>query len=145
MLTTVPTPTAALAADLRQALGRAHRRLRSQVGDAGLSYPQYSVLVVLTREGAMTPGRLAERERVQPPTITRTVNCLVELGLVTKAPDPTDGRQVLVALTPAGVAEVEETRRRRDAWLTARLAALAPDDRAVLARAAVLLKEMADA
>ncbi len=141
----MPTPTATLAADLRQALGRAHRRLRSQVGDAGLSYPQYSVLVVLTREGSMTPGRLAERERVQPPTITRTVNCLVELGLVTKAPDPTDGRQVLVALTPAGVAEVKETRRRRDAWLTARLAALAPDDRAVLARAAELLKEMADA
>lgn len=144
MLTIVPTATSTLAADLRQALGRAHRRLRLEVGDAGLSYAQYSVLVLLTREGPMTPGRLAERERVQPPTMTRTVNCLAELGLVTKTADPTDGRQVVVALTPAGEAEVKETRRRRDAWLTARLAGLTADDRAVLARAARLLKEMAD-
>lgn len=144
MLTIVPSPHSNLAADLRQALGRAHRRLRLEVGDAGLSYSQYSVLVLLTREGPMTPGRLAERERVQPPTMTRTVNCLVDLHLVTKTADPTDGRQVVVALTPAGVAEVKETRRRRDAWLTARLSHLAADDRAVLARAAVLLKEMAD-
>ncbi len=145
MLTIVPNPTANLAADLRQALGRAHRRLRLEVGDAGLSYAQYSVLVLLGREGAMTPGRLAERERVQPPTMTRTVNCLVELGLVTKTADPTDGRQVVIALTSAGQAEVKETRRRRDAWLTARLTGLAAADRAVLARAAQLLKEMADA
>ena len=132
-----------LAADLRQAIGRSHRRLRGQVGDAHLPYVQYSVLTVLAREGAMTPGRLAEREGVQPPTMTRTVNCLAELGLVSKTADPNDGRQVVVALTPAGVAEVRETRRRRDAWLTSRLSRLAPDDRAVLARAAVLLKEIA--
>lgn len=135
--------SSALAGELRQALGRAHRRLRTQLGDARLSYPQFSALAVLMRDGPMTPGRLAEREAVQPPTMTRTVNCLVELGLVTKTDDPTDRRQVVVALTPAGEAEVKETRRRRDAWLTARLAKLAAEDRAVLARAAVLLKEIA--
>lgn len=137
------TARSTLAADLRQAVGRTHRRLRAQVGDAHLPYAQYSVLVVLGREGPTTPGRLAEIEGVQPPTMTRTVNCLAELGLVSKGPDPTDGRLVVVALTPVGEAEVRETRRRRDAWLTARLARLAPDDRAVLARAAVLLKEIA--
>lgn len=137
------TPSSTLAADLRQAIGRTHRRLRSQIGDVDLSYVQYSVLVVLTRQGPMTPGRLAELEGVQPPTMTRTVGSLAELGLVSKAPDPTDGRQVLVALTPAGVAEVKETRRRRDAWITARLATLTAEDREVLARAAVLLKEIA--
>ncbi len=137
------TARSTLAADLRQAVGRTHRRLRAQVGDAHLPYAQYSVLVVLTREGPTTPGRLAEIEGVQPPTMTRTVNCLAELGLVSKGPDPTDGRLVVVALTPVGEAEVRETRRRRDTWLTARLARLAPDDRAVLARAAVLLKEIA--
>jgi len=139
----VATPSSTLAADLRQAIGRTHRRLRSQIGDVDLSYVQYSVLVVLTRQGPMTPGRLAELEGVQPPTMTRTVGSLAELGLVSKAPDPTDGRQVLVALTPAGVAEVKETRRRRDAWITARLATLTAEDREVLARAAVLLKEIA--
>ena len=140
----MPNPRSSLAADLRQALGRAHRRLRHEVGSAGLSYAQYSVLVLLVREGPMTPGRLAERELVQPPTMTRTVNCLVELGLVTKTADPTDRRQVVVGLTPAGEAEVKETRRRRDAWLTARLTRLDADDRAVLTRAARLLREIAD-
>jgi DNA-binding MarR family transcriptional regulator len=139
----VATTSSTLAADLRQAVGRTHRRLRAEVGDAHLSYVQYSVLVLLTREGPMTPGRLAELEGVQPPTMTRTVSSLAELGLVSKAPDPADGRLVVVALTPAGVAEVKETRRRRDAWLTSRLAKLTPDDRDVLARAAALLKEIA--
>lgn len=137
------TTSSTLAGDLRQAIGRTHRRLRAQVGDAHLSYPQYSVLIVLTREGPTTPGRLAELEGVQPPTMTRTVNCLAELGLVSKGPDPDDGRLVVVSLTPAGEAEVRETRRRRDTWLTSRLAKLPPDDRATLARAAVLLKEIA--
>jgi len=139
----VATTSSTLAGDLRQAIGRTHRRLRAQVGDAHLSYPQYSVLIVLTREGPTTPGRLAELEGVQPPTMTRTVNCLAELGLVSKGPDPDDGRLVVVSLTPAGEAEVRETRRRRDTWLTSRLAKLPPDDRATLARAAVLLKEIA--
>ncbi len=143
MLTIVATTSSALAADLRQAVGRTHRRLRAQVGEAHLSYPHYSVLVLLTREGPMTPGRLAELEGVQPPTMTRTVSALAELGLVSKGPDQRDGRLVVVALTPAGEAEVRETRRRRDTWLTSRLAKLAPDDRAALARAAVLLKEIA--
>ena len=140
----MPTPRPTLASELRRALGRAHRRLRLEVGDAELSYPQFSALTVLMREGPMTPGRLAEHERVQPPTMTRTVSCLAELGLVTKTPDPNDGRQVVVALTPAGVAEVTETRRRRDAWLNSRLARLTAEDRDVLARAAQLLREMAD-
>ena len=100
------TTSSTLAGDLRQAIGRTHRRLRAQVGDAHLSYPQYSVLIVLTREGPTTPGRLAELEGVQPPTMTRTVNCLAELGLVSKGPDPDDGRLVVVSLTPAGEAEV---------------------------------------
>ncbi len=142
-MTTTITSAATLAGELRRALGRAHRRVRAEVGEAGLSHPQFSVLALLTREGPTTPGRLAELELVQPPTMTRTVNCLADLGLVTKTGDPRDGRQVVVALTDAGSAEVEETRRRRDAWLTGRLERLTDEERAVLARAATLLEAMA--
>jgi DNA-binding MarR family transcriptional regulator len=137
------TSIAALAAELRQALGRANRRVRAERGDAELSDALFSVLATLARQGPTTPGRLAELERVQPPTMTRTVGCLAELGLVTKAADPNDGRQVVVALTRAGESEVRETRRRRDAWLTDRLTRMTAEDRAVLARAARLLKQMA--
>jgi DNA-binding MarR family transcriptional regulator len=51
---------------------------------------------------------------------------------------------VLVAVTEAGAATVRETRRRRDAWLTRRLAALTPEERDVLARATQILRRIAD-
>ena len=142
MLTTMPSASA-LAGDLRIAVGRVSRRIRAERGAAGLTDPQFTVLAWLNKEGPLTPGQLAERERIQPPSMTRTVNGLVELGLVAKAEHPTDGRQVVVSLTEAGVAEVRETRRRRDAWLAGRLATLDPDERALLVDAAELLRRIA--
>ena len=132
-----------LAGELRIAIGRASRRIRAERGEAGLTDPQFTVLAWLTKEGPLTPGQLAERERIQPPSMTRTVNSLVELGLVAKAEHPTDGRQVVVSLTDAGVAEVDETRRRRDAWLADRLRQMTPDERALLVDAAELLRRIA--
>jgi len=80
---------------------------------------------------------------MRPPSMTRTVNALDDLGLVRKSEHPTDGRQVLVAVTEAGVAELRETRRRRDAWLTRRLSALTAEERAVLAASSELLRRIA--
>jgi DNA-binding MarR family transcriptional regulator len=138
----VPSASA-LAGDLRIAIGRASRRIRAERGAAGLTDPQFTVLAWLTKEGPMTPGLLAERERIQPPSMTRTVNGLVELGLVAKTEHPTDGRQVVVSLTDAGVAEVRETRRRRDAWLADRLSQMTKDERTLLVDAAELLRRIA--
>ena len=72
----------ALAAELRVAVGRSARRIRAERSDLDLSDTQLSVLFVLEREGPTTPGELADREHVQPPSITRVVNCLSERGLV---------------------------------------------------------------
>ena len=132
-----------LAGELRIAIGRASRRIRAERGEAGLTDPQFTVLAWLTKEGPLTPGQLAERERIQPPSMTRTVNSLVELGLVAKAEHPTDGRQVVVSLTDAGVAEVDETRRRRDTWLADRLRQMTKDERTLLVDAAELLRRIA--
>ena len=132
-----------LAGELRIAIGRASRRIRAERGEAGLTDPQFTVLAWLTKEGPLTPGQLAERERIQPPSMTRTVNSLVELGLVGKSEHPTDGRQVVVSLTGAGVAEVDETRRRRDAWLADRLRQMTKDERTLLVDAAELLRRIA--
>jgi len=136
-------PTNALAGELRVALGQAARRIRQQRGDAGLTDPQYNVLLWLTKKGPLTPGQLADLERIQPPSMTRTVNGLVELGLVGKTEHPTDGRQVVVTLSDLGVAEVAETRRRRDAWLTQRLQEMSPDERRLLTDAVELLRRIA--
>jgi DNA-binding MarR family transcriptional regulator len=145
---TAPVPVArtrpsALAGELRVAIGRSARRIRAERGEADLSEPQFAVLAALTAMGPMTPTALAEREHVRPPSMTRTVNSLVELGLVAKTGHPTDGRQVTVTLTAAGEEEVRETRRRRDAWLTRRLATLTAEERAVLVRAVELLRRVA--
>ena len=135
--------TSALAGELRVALAKSTRRIRSRRGAADLPDPQFNVLAILLREGPLSPGALAEAEHVQPPTMTRTVNALVELGFVQKSEHPTDGRQVVVSLTATGEAEVRETRRRRDAWLADQLQVLTDDDRRTLAQAAELLRRIA--
>jgi DNA-binding MarR family transcriptional regulator len=140
-MSTTPDPTG----DLRIAIGQAARRIRAERGGAGLADPQYTVLLWLNKRGPLTPGQLAELERVQPPSMTRTVNCLADLGLVAKAAHPTDGRQVVVTLTDSGEAEVEETRRRRNTWLAAQLEAMTSAERQVLTDAAELLRRIAQA
>lgn len=136
------TPTlasASLAADLRVALMRAVRRIRAERSSDAITDGQYSVLAHLDRVGVMTPRQLAEADHVQPPSMTRIVNGLVEAGLVDRTGDPDDRRQVLVEITTTGRDEVRETRRRRDAWLTVRLSTLTPQERVTLASAADIL------
>lgn len=72
----------------------------------------------------MTPGALAARERVQPPSMTRVIASLAELGLVVRTAHPTDGRQVIVSLSPAGQTLIADEASAREAWMTAQLAGL---------------------
>lgn len=134
-----------VASDLRVALTRIARRLRTQRGEVDLAEGQFGVLTTLHKHGAMSPGALADHENVRPPSMTRTVNTLAEHGLVTKLEHPTDKRQVVVELSEAGHAEVRETRRRRDQWLTKRLQELTPEERDTLAAATKLLTRIANA
>ena len=137
-----PQGTGDLAAELRIALMRSTRRLRAMKSDDDLSDAQFSVLALLDRSGPRTPGELAEEEHVQPPSMTRTLACLAERGLLERGPHPADRRQVLVRLTPAGTATVTETRRRRDAWLARQLDGLPAHERAVLAEATRILRRV---
>ncbi len=140
--TATPTSTPALAASLRFAVMRLSRRLR-QHSALDVTQSQLSALAVVVRESRLTLSQLAEAERVQPPTITRIVESLVQRGLVQRVPSSADRRVVWVEPTPEGTRLVESVRRRRDAYLAARLRTLSADDRAVLARAAVLLETLA--
>jgi DNA-binding MarR family transcriptional regulator len=140
------TPTrdeTAVASALRLAVMRLARRLRGERSDASLSISQIAALSTLERTGPLTPGELAAAERVRPPSMTRIVASLEAAGLVTRTDHPTDGRQVLLAASPAGAAIVREDRRRRDAWLAQRLRDLPREDVEVLRRAAVVLERLA--
>ncbi len=135
---------AGLASELRLSVMRLRRRLANERHpDNELSLNQMAVLGALYRNGDLAVGELAAHERVQPPSMTRTVNCLVEGGYVTRRPHETDGRQVLVSLTDSGHATVLADRARRDAWLAMRLGELTADERAVLRRAAPILERLA--
>jgi DNA-binding MarR family transcriptional regulator len=93
----------------------------------------------------MTPGELAAHERVQPPSMTRVIATLEERGLVIREPHPTDGRQVLVKLSPTGRDMLKGDRRRRDAWLAQHLDQLSPDELELLHRVAPILERLARA
>src|SRR5262245_17688087 len=134
---------AALATDLRDGMMRLNRRLR-QVRPVGeLTQTQLSALTSLELSAALTPRELAELERVQPPTMTRIVARLTELGLVQRVPHPTDGRQVILSTTARGRQVPAENRRVRDAWLTKQLAALGDADRETLESAAAIMARIA--
>ncbi|HET7351864.1 MAG TPA: MarR family transcriptional regulator [Marmoricola sp.] len=135
---------AGLASELRFSVARLTRRLRSERDPSNpLSVAALSALGVLFREGELTIGALAAHERVQPPSMTRTVNCLVEEGYVARRANDADGRQVLVDLTDKGREILLADRRRRDVWLARRLRELTPDERDLLRQAAPILQRLA--
>src|SRR6478736_1989212 len=132
----------ASASELRIATFRLARRMRTQRAVDSMSDGQFAVLAGLFLHGPHTLGDLAERERVSAPSMNRTVNCLQESGWVRRSADETDGRKVVISLTDEGRSVVEETARRRDAWVEESLAALSPAERATLAEAAEIMQRM---
>jgi DNA-binding MarR family transcriptional regulator len=135
--------TAALAHDLRLAVMRLSRRLRNQRVDTSVTLTHLAALSTLKRHGPMSPGELANHERVQPPSMTRVVVALEGMGLVTRTPHPTDGRQVVIELTPAAEGLLDAEARAREAWLTGQLQDLSPEERTVLREAAVIIDKLA--
>jgi DNA-binding MarR family transcriptional regulator len=103
-----------------------------------------AVLGCLFRNGDLTVGELAALERVQPPSMTRTVNALEEGGYINRRAHETDGRQVVVVLSDQGRTTLLADRARRDAWLARRLRDLTPEERDLLRRAAPVLERLAN-
>jgi DNA-binding MarR family transcriptional regulator len=131
-----------LVSSLRMGVMRLARRLRHERSGDDLTLTQLSALGALNRLGPLTIGELASADNVKPPSMTRTVNCLEELGLVAREPHQTDGRQVVVALTLKAQAVLAADRERRDAWLKDHLADLSDAERRILRKAAPLLDQM---
>jgi len=132
-----------LSSSLRISVMRLARRLRAERSSEDLTLTQLSALSMLARHGPSTPTELAAHERVQPPSMTRVIAALEVKALVSRVAHPTDRRQVLVAATDRALAMLLEDRRRREAWLVARLALLSPQERAVLESAATILDRLA--
>ncbi|MEU1207003.1 MarR family transcriptional regulator [Nocardia sp. NPDC005825] len=141
---TTPSDIRALAGELSLAVVRLTRHLRGRRADAQISLTQLSALATLNREGAMTPGALAAKERVQPPSMTRVIASLSEMDLVERNPHPTDGRQIIVSLSDAGRALIADENQAREAWMTDQLSQLTPSQVGVLREAVGIMKQIVD-
>jgi DNA-binding MarR family transcriptional regulator len=148
MTSTETRSDAGLASALRISVSRLARRLRAERTVHGvaelseLSDTQLGALATLERHGAMTPGELADHEKVQPPSMTRVIAVLEQRSLVMRSAHATDKRQVMLAVTDAGRDLVHQSRRLRDAWLARRLRELTPQERAKLRAAAPILEKL---
>ena len=130
-----------LSEELRLACMRISRRVRFESADE-IAPHQFSVLARL-EDGPLTPRALADVEKVSAPSMTRTVGCLAEEGLVERHDDPDDGRRVLVELTAEGRSTLGEIRRQRGRWMSERVRELTPEEQATLTEAAEILTRIA--
>ncbi|MER8099991.1 MarR family winged helix-turn-helix transcriptional regulator [Kitasatospora sp. NPDC059811] len=128
---------------LRSSTMRLSRRLKHQRVEESLSPTEMGVLGTLARCGKATPGELARKEHVQPPSMTRIVAMLEEKGLVRREPHPEDRRQVVVSSTEQAEAILAESRRRRNVWLAELAEGLDEEEWAVLREAAPVLYKLA--
>ena len=137
-----------LATELRFSVMRLRRRLvRERHPDNDLSLPSMAVLWALHRLGDLTVGALAAREQVRPPSMTRTVNCLADAGLVERQPPPPPpaARGVVDGVRGGGRGGAPPPPPPRDRWLSRRLEELTPAERDVLRQAAPNLQRIAAA
>ena len=135
---------AAVADRLHSASIHLLRRVRREDEATGLGPARLSALSVVVFGGPLSLGRLAAAEQVRPPTMSRIVAALEDDGLVRRAPDPADGRGVVVTATGRGTRLLQRARRRRIENLTGLIESLDGREVAVLEEAATILERVLD-
>jgi DNA-binding MarR family transcriptional regulator len=137
--------THAIAAELRTLLGQLKRRLREETGSNDFSASKLSVILRLEREGPATVTMLARAERMRPQSMGALMAALQEAGFVGGEPHPSDGRQTLLALTPAGHAWIKAKREAREDWLFHSIQSkLSASEQTQLGEALALLKRLVE-
>jgi DNA-binding MarR family transcriptional regulator len=137
-----PADPVLLAEALRPALLRVTRRLRQEAQKVGVSALEALILGQIKRNAGIGVCDLADAEQISRPTMSGHVKRLEAAGWVVRASHAQDGRRSGLAVTPAGEARLDDIRRLRNDWLSARLAKLSPADRDRLAAAALPLLQL---
>jgi DNA-binding MarR family transcriptional regulator len=135
--------TEQVARSLFLCMGLLRRRLRLVPVADVLTFPQMAALSRLDRCGSTTSAELARREQISPQSMGATIAELEARGFVTRAPDPTDGRRILLSISTSGRREVNRRRDARVEQLTAGLAGFTAAELAQLAAAAPLIERLA--
>ncbi len=134
-----------MARSLRSALAKLNRRLRAQDDSGGVGSTGLSLLGRLLREGPATAATLATRERLQPQSLTRTLQALEARRLIDRAVDMADRRRSTITITQSGIETLRNTARSRQSWLAQAMAAtLSSTERDVLRIAIPLMERLAE-
>ena len=104
------------ARELRVMFSRLRRKLTELATEDDLTPSQTAVLIRIANGPAST-SELAGAERVRPQSMATTLAGLDRHGLITRKPDPDDGRRQLITLTPQGRKRAESGRKVREEWL----------------------------
>jgi DNA-binding MarR family transcriptional regulator len=131
-------------ADLTLAVGQLLRRLRSEANPSGLNLSQIGALARLDQRGPMTTADLARVEAMKPQSMGSVLASLEQEGLVHRQTHPTDGRQVLFALTEKGTEERRQRRIAKRDWLLTATARLEPAELQTLVAAIPLIRRIGE-
>jgi DNA-binding MarR family transcriptional regulator len=131
--------------DVAREVRIASQALTRRLKDNTLSLPPHLFTVLVWLEsGPSTAAELAARERVSPPSMSKTIKELEDRGLLAREPDPTDARSKIVTLTRAGRRAILKGREERDHWMADRMAELSPAEQALLRDAAAVLRRVVE-
>jgi DNA-binding MarR family transcriptional regulator len=117
-----------VANDLRPTLLRLARELRREIHSLGVSGGQVSLLAQIKHHPGITASALAERERISPPAMSVHIGRLEKSGLIARTRGD-DRRRMGLTVTAEGDRVLRSVRKRRTAWLAARLNHLTEGER----------------
>ena len=89
-------------------------RLARDIGQEGVTSDHWRVLRHLSDGTGHSMGEIAERQGINPPTLTKLIDRMVGMSMVQRAADPEDSRRVLVYATDAGLELLGELQSRID-------------------------------
>jgi DNA-binding MarR family transcriptional regulator len=112
---------------LEQEVGVLIRRVKRVIGERAravhpdLQPASYLILTFLATDGPQRSSVMSERFNVDKGAISRQVQHLCDLGLLVRAPDPVDGRAMLISATPDAARRLEAVDHDRRRWLEEQL------------------------
>ena len=134
----------AAVAELLSVTGQLTRRLRAVSNTRQLTWSQVSIMARLEEAGPMTTADLARAEAVKPQSMGATLAMMEAEGLVERQPHPTDGRQVLYALTDEGQEARRKVRVAKRDWLLGAVEQLSPAEQKTLVAAVEIIRRLGE-
>ena len=142
-MTETPEDIESAVAELLLVTGQLTRRLRAVANTRELTWSQMAIIARLD-SGPLTTADLARLESVKPQSMGVSLAALEQEGLVERRAHPSDGRQILFALTEEGTRVRRQVRLAKQEWLRDAVAQLTAEERRTLVAATALFRRIGE-